>query len=95
MIKKTQKKEFRHNLKKVSQMSLFFRVDICFSVLLFAQISLIIVKLFFKPDLNCVIAFTPIIIMLAAVAYAGLYLLIYSILVIQHKVDDDEEEHID
>lgn len=93
MIKKNTKKE----LKKVSQMSLFFHVDICFSVLLFAQICLIIVKFFFKPDLNVVIAFTPALIMLAAISYAGLYLLVYSILIVQDKkvVAEDEEEHLD
>lgn len=82
-------------LKKVNQSILFFSTDAIVAALLLLQVVLILLKLFFIEDLSLVLILIPSFIMIFALAYFGIYLLIYSIITARGKeVVDDEEEHI-
>ena len=82
-------------LKKVNQSILFFSTDAICAALLLLQVVLILLKLFFIEDLSLVLILIPSFIMIFALAYFGIYMFIYSIMLVKDKkvVEDDEEEH--
>lgn len=87
----------KKNLKRVNQSILFFSTDAIVAALLLLQIVLILLKLFFIKDLSLILILIPSFIMIFALAYFGIYLLIYSIMLVRDKkvFEDDEEEHLD